>query len=161
MRAYDEELIWKFLDGDLTQSEEQLIVERLELDERFRAQMADLRDLDQLLATRTAELPSLRFTTAVMEQIAKPMVVGSITLVPRKFALWYFSSFGLMLVSLLVLALNMEQTTTPLSHLTSSITEAMFQSIQLPFVQLLFQISIGIMVLVVFDRFLIRRRLAQ
>ena len=41
-RDLEEELIWKFLDGDLTRSEADQVEERLELDERFRKQMADM-----------------------------------------------------------------------------------------------------------------------
>ena len=158
----DEELIWKFLDGDLTHDEESLVEEKLELDEQFRAQMADIRDLDALLAGRTAELPSLRFATAVMEQVQQGKTAGlSFSMLPQRLLRWYLASMGAMLLVLLVVMANLNGSPVTFSTGTLEIAETMSQILAKPYMQLFFQVSIGISLLILLDYRLRKRKTAQ
>jgi len=154
---FDEELIWKFLDGDLTRSEADQIEELLELEESFRRKMADMRDLDNLLAARTAELPSMRFATNVMERLARPIIsTVNYFVLPKKFARWYLATIASLLVVVMGIGFN-GSTSGTLSEGSQQIAQTVSQLMNSTSILIFFQVSIGIAGLLILDFFLRRK----
>lgn len=157
MGDFDEALIWKFLDGDLTRSEADQIEERLELEENFRRKMADIRDLDNLLAARTAELPSMRFTTNVMERVARPINLAvNYFVLPKKFAKWYLATIAGLLLATMGVGFG-GSTGGALSEGSQQIAKTVSTLISNSSVLIFFQISIGMAGLLILDYFLRRK----
>ena len=64
-----EQLIWKYLDGQCSAEEKAAIEQQLSSDENFRALLEERKSLDQAFEQLELEQPSLRFATNVMENL--------------------------------------------------------------------------------------------
>lgn len=158
MKKEEEELlIWRFLDGDITRAEEQLIEDQLELDPNFRQRMADLRDLDLLLQKRKALLPSTRFAASVMEAIAKPIV--SSPLISRK---WFWRVAAGFLLIMFATGIGMNSLTIGTEGLTEASWILSMQNKSMTFAThpiflLVAKVSSGVFSLFLLDRWFGKR----
>lgn len=69
MNPSDEQLIWRYLDGECDPEEQRTVASRLETDPAFRAAWAERRALHLRLQAVEAEQPSLRFVQNVMDRL--------------------------------------------------------------------------------------------
>ena len=66
-----EKLIWEFIDGHLSPSEREKINRHLAEDLDWQTKYSELKSIHLLLQKEELEMPSLRFTKNVMEEIAQ------------------------------------------------------------------------------------------
>lgn len=66
-----EERLWNFIDGTASSGEKTVIEKLLESDTAWKAKYQELLEVNQLLRSSELEVPSLRFTRNVMDEIAK------------------------------------------------------------------------------------------
>jgi hypothetical protein len=69
-----EKRIWDYIDGICNSAEKALIKQKLEDDPLWRVKYTELTGIQDLLRQEDLEMPSLRFTKNVMEEIAKYQV---------------------------------------------------------------------------------------
>ena len=69
-----EKRIWEYIDGICSSAEKAVIKQKLEDDPLWRVKYAELIGIQDLLRQEELEMPSLRFTKNVMEEIAKYQV---------------------------------------------------------------------------------------
>jgi hypothetical protein len=69
-----EKRIWDYIDGICSSAEMALIKQKLENDPLWRVKYTELTSIQDLLRQEDLEMPSLRFTKNVMEEIAKYQV---------------------------------------------------------------------------------------
>jgi len=69
-----EKLIWEYIDGICNTTEKAAIKQKLDDDPLWRIKYAELMRIQNLLQQEELEMPSLRFTKKVMEEIAKYQV---------------------------------------------------------------------------------------
>ena len=148
----DQKLIWQFLDGDCSREESEEIEMRLALEDDFRLQMADARDLDQMLLARTGEMPSLRFTRSVMEQLVS---IGQQTwdqpIMSKRFFRWYFAVLAGLTGMAIAIAPNFYLSGAASGPL-QSIGEVISNYAQAPIATMFFQICMGMAVLLSLDQ---------
>ena len=65
----ENDLIWRFIDGDCDEAETQAVRKRLAEDPRFKQAFEERQQLDQVFGELELEQPSMRFTTKVMENL--------------------------------------------------------------------------------------------
>lgn len=83
MKAISEELLWKYIDGDCSDEEKQMIEAALEKDETLKQSMAERKALHLALQNIEEEVPSMRFATNVMENLPKKVWRWKPLLTPR------------------------------------------------------------------------------
>jgi hypothetical protein len=66
-----EKLIWEYIDGHCTPVEKELITRHLSEDPAWQVRYNELMSFHELLQKEELDMPSLRFTKNVMEEIAK------------------------------------------------------------------------------------------
>jgi hypothetical protein len=65
-----EKLIWEYIDGHISSSEQERIIGLLAKDPEWQLKYKELKAIHMLLQKEELEMPSLRFTKNVMEEIA-------------------------------------------------------------------------------------------
>lgn len=65
----ENDLIWRFIDGDCDEAETIAILKRLEEDPKFKMAVEERKQLDAAFGDLELEQPSMRFTTNVMENL--------------------------------------------------------------------------------------------
>lgn len=65
----ENDLIWRFIDGDCDEAETKALLQRIEEDPDFKQAVEERRQLDQAFVDLELEQPSMRFTTNVMENL--------------------------------------------------------------------------------------------
>ncbi len=66
-----EKLIWEYIDGQCNQAVKDLVSRHLEEDPAWRSKFNELMNIHEMLQKEELEMPSLRFTKNVMEEISK------------------------------------------------------------------------------------------
>ncbi len=69
-----EKLIWEYIDGRCNPAGKELVNRKLEEDPAWRSKLNELMIIHEMLQKEELEMPSLRFTKNVMEEIAKVYV---------------------------------------------------------------------------------------
>ena len=103
MKETDEQLIWKFLDGTLSEADKSKLEERRKNDPAFREALAEREELHRQLQEATPEQPSLRFVRNVMENLP---VIYRRAVEPLVRPFWikvFFGSLGILLLSYFVM----------------------------------------------------------
>ncbi|NET36291.1 MAG: hypothetical protein F6K19_30410 [Cyanothece sp. SIO1E1] len=65
----ENDLIWRFIDGDCDEAETKAVLQRMEEDPDFKRAVEERQQLDGAFADLELEQPSMRFTTNVMENL--------------------------------------------------------------------------------------------
>ncbi|NRB52233.1 MAG: hypothetical protein HRU41_31455 [Saprospiraceae bacterium] len=65
----ENDLIWRFIDGDCDEAETKALLQRIEDDPEFKQAVEERRQLDEAFGSLELEQPSMRFTTNVMEHL--------------------------------------------------------------------------------------------
>ena len=65
----ENDLIWRFLDGDCDEAESKALLQRMADDPDFKQAVEERKQLDEVFGTLELEQPSMRFTTNVMENL--------------------------------------------------------------------------------------------
>lgn len=73
MTKITEELLWRYIDGDCSEEEQQLIKNALAEDESLKEAMAERQALHAALKKIEEEEPSMRFATNVMENLPEQL----------------------------------------------------------------------------------------
>jgi hypothetical protein len=66
-----ENLLWEYIDGQISPAEKETVTRHLLEDSDWRVKFEELKTIHALLQKEELEMPSLRFTKNVMEEIAK------------------------------------------------------------------------------------------
>jgi hypothetical protein len=69
-----EQLLWEYIDGYASQEQKSFITQRLAEDPLWQRKYAELTAMHEVLLKEELEMPSLRFTKNVMEEIARHQV---------------------------------------------------------------------------------------
>ena len=86
MKAEDSQLLWKYLDGDCSTEEQQLIKQKLEEDNNFREEWLERKMLHESFQAMETEAPSMRFAANVMDNL--PQLYQRATLPPLVRPFW-------------------------------------------------------------------------
>lgn len=65
----ENDLIWRFIDGDCDEAETKALLQRIEKDPDFKQAVEERQQLDLAFVELELEQPSMRFTTNVMENL--------------------------------------------------------------------------------------------
>ncbi|GAA4327637.1 hypothetical protein [Flaviaesturariibacter amylovorans] len=104
-----EERLWSYIDGGGSDEERSAIDRLIRENSAWRAQYAELLELNRLLsADLELEEPPMRFTRNVMEAIAREQIAPSTRNYINKRIIWGIAAFfGVLLVGFLVYAIGM------------------------------------------------------
>jgi hypothetical protein len=92
-------LIWDFIDGRCSPEEKELIVQRLVKDQLWEIRYSQLFSIHEMLKKDELEMPSLRFTKNVMEEIAKYQVAPATKSYINKNVIRVFAAFFLVMIA--------------------------------------------------------------
>ena len=93
-----ERLIWDFIDGRCSPEEKELITQRLVKDHLWKNRYSQLLNIHDMLSKEELELPSLRFTKNIMEEIAKYQVAPATKSYINKNVIRVFAAFFLLMI---------------------------------------------------------------
>ena len=94
-----EERLWNFIDGTATQQEKTTIEKLLEAEIAWKEKYQELLQLDQLLKSSELEVPSMRFSKNVMEEISKLHIAPATKSYINKKIIW---SIGFFFITLFI-----------------------------------------------------------
>ena len=162
---YQEELIWKYLDGSATDEERQAVSERMEEDPAFRSALLERKKLSDSLEEMETEQPSLRFATNVMDRL--PDLYRS-TIEPLVRPFWirfFFSTLAAFLAGYFALVFfSLSRGQLPAEGQTSSYAAkfaGLFPNIPSQVLSITAALSIAYLLLVLLDRRLKRQWLSK
>jgi len=93
-----DKLIWDFIDGRCSPEEKELVSQRLVRDQLWENRYSQLLSIDEMLKKDELEMPSLRFTKNVMEEIAKYQVAPATKSYINKNVIRVFAAFFLVMI---------------------------------------------------------------
>lgn len=93
-----EQRLWDFIDGISSAEEKSVIEKLLETDAEWKAKYRELLQVSELLRSSDVEVPSLRFTKNVMEEIAKLHIAPATKTYINKKIIWGITSFFLVMI---------------------------------------------------------------
>jgi hypothetical protein len=103
MKQNPEERLWDYIDGLSSPQEKTVIEQLLESDAEWKAKYHELLEVQQLLQASELEVPSMRFTRNVMEEIAKLHIAPATKTYINKRIIWGIGAFFItMIVGFLV-----------------------------------------------------------
>ena len=94
-----EQRLWDFIDGISSAEERSVIDKLLESDAEWKAKYRELLQVSELLRTSDLEVPSLRFTKNVMEEIAKLHIAPATKTYINKKIIWGITLFFLVMIA--------------------------------------------------------------
>ncbi len=94
-----EERLWNFIDGTVSTEEKTVIEHLLDSNAEWKGKYHDLLQVNKLLQTAELEVPSLRFSKNVMEEIAKLHIAPATKTYINNKIIW---SIGFFFIALLV-----------------------------------------------------------
>lgn len=98
-----EQRLWDYIDGSSSVAEKQVIEQLLEADAEWKAKYKELLEVNALLQSTELEVPSLRFTKNVMEEIGKLHVAPAAKSYINKKIIWGIGFFFIaMLLGILI-----------------------------------------------------------
>lgn len=98
-----EQRLWDYIDGTSSVAEKQVIEQLLEADAKWKAKYKELLEVNALLQSTEMEVPSLRFTKNVMEEIGKLHVAPAAKSYINKKIIWGIGFFFIaMLLGILI-----------------------------------------------------------
>jgi hypothetical protein len=110
-----EERLWNFIDGTCPAAEQALIRELIAGDPEWRQRYRELLEIDQALHGQELEMPSLRFSKNVMENIARYQVAPATGTYINKNVIRGIAAFFLLMIAGLLLYLFGQIRWTPTS----------------------------------------------
>lgn len=130
----DNDLIWRFIDGDCDEAEKATITKRLEEDPTFRQVLEESQLLDRAFADLELEQPSMRFTTNVMENLPELyQQLPTLQLLGPGWIKAFWTSLTFLLVGTIGLGVFSPDATSSTSRDTSGWLGEMLQFAELPF----------------------------
>jgi hypothetical protein len=125
-----EERLWSYIDGHSTAEERSVIERLLETDAAWKAQYQELLTIQQALHGSELEMPSMRFTQNVMDQIGKLHIAPATRSYLNKRLIWGIGTFFiLMLVTVLVYGFGMiDWSTGPSTNLQDKLSKISFSN---------------------------------
>lgn len=90
--------LWDFIDGISSVEERSIIEKLLEADAEWKAKYRELLQVSELLRSSDVEVPSLRFTKNVMEEIAKLHIAPATKSYINKKIIWGITTFFLVMI---------------------------------------------------------------
>lgn len=93
-----EERLWSFIDGTVSPDEKPVIEKLLESDAAWKAKYHELLDINKLLQSSEMEVPSLRFTKNVMEEISRLHIPKATKSYINKKVIWGIAFFFIALL---------------------------------------------------------------
>jgi len=90
--------LWDFIDGISSMEERSVIEKLLETDAEWKAKYRELLQVSELLRSSDVEVPSLRFTKNVMEEIAKLHIAPATKTYINKKIIWGITTFFLVMI---------------------------------------------------------------
>jgi hypothetical protein len=94
-----EERLWNYIDGTLPDEERSVIESLLDKQAAWKTKYQELLEVNQLLKSSELEVPSLRFTRNVMEEIAKLHVESSASKYINKRIIWGIGLFFILMIT--------------------------------------------------------------
>jgi len=102
-----EEQLWSYIDGNLPNEEMTLIDQLIQENAEWKAKYKELLSLQDLLTAAETDMPSMRFTMNVMDQIRREQISPAAKSYLNKKIIGGIAGFvGLMLLTLLVYAIT-------------------------------------------------------
>jgi hypothetical protein len=92
-------LIWDFIDGRCSTEEKELVIQRLVKDQLWGIRYSQLFNIHEMLKKDELEMPSLRFTKNVMEEIVKYQVAPATKSYINKNVIRVFAAFFLVMIT--------------------------------------------------------------
>lgn len=161
----DNDLIWRFIDGDCDEAEQAAILKRLEEDTTFKQALEESQHLDKAFVELELEQPSMRFTTNVMENL--PTLYEQLPTLHLLGPGWikaFWAGLSFMLVSTIGVGLfSPDATQLTTGNGTAGWFEKLLQFSELPFMSyksavILFAVSTSSVFLLWLDRQIAKQR---
>ena len=94
-----EERLWNYIDGTAAADEKTVIKKLLETDSDWKARYHELLEVNELLKSSELEVPSLRFSKNVMEEISKLHIAPATKSYINKKIIWGIGFFFIALIA--------------------------------------------------------------
>ena len=108
-----EERLWSFIDGTVSANEKTVIEQLLQNDAAWKVKYNELLQITQLLQSSDLEMPSMRFSKNVMEQISKIHIAPATKSYINKKIIWGIAFFFIaMIVGFLIYGFGQMEWTT-------------------------------------------------
>ncbi len=124
----NEERLWNYIDGSVSAEEKKVIEQLLESDAAWKIKYKELLEVNELIKSTDLEVPSLRFTKNVMEEISKLHIAPATKSYINNKIIWGIGFFFIALfVGFLIYGLGqMDWTSGTESNITKNINKIDF-----------------------------------